>query len=223
MIAFDAGFLSILFHPNPKLPPDPATGKPVPNAKERVEFLIDTLSNSGEKLVIPTPVLAEILIALGKARGEQAIDDHHQESAFKIEPFDEKAAIELSFMSEVKQGERKRKEQEGTWAKVKFDRQIVAIAKTSGVGMMYSTDADVLKLARKEGIGVMELHQLPSPPPSEQELPFEAPKGVNLESTEEESGSAEPVSETTKVSRGRGGSTEGKTAVKETDSTIEKD
>ena len=33
----------------------------VPRAKERVEYLIDTLSKAGEKIVIPTPALSECL------------------------------------------------------------------------------------------------------------------------------------------------------------------
>lgn len=172
MVEFDAGFLSVLFHQNPRIPAEPGTGKPVTDAKDRVEFLINTLSESGEQILIPTPALAEILIALGKMAGAQAIDDLHGESAFRIEGFDERAAIELSHMAELKPGEKKRKGQQGTWAKVNFDRQIVAIAKVNGVKTIYSTDGDVRKLAVKEGLTAVALHELPSPPPSTPSLPF---------------------------------------------------
>jgi hypothetical protein len=41
-----------------------------------------------------------------------------------------------------------------TWAKVKFDRQIVAIAKVEKASMVYSDDEDVRKLAAAEGIPI---------------------------------------------------------------------
>ena len=176
MVEFDAGFLAILFHPNPGLPPDPQTGKPVTQTKERIEFLINTLSDSGEKILIPTPALAEVLIALGKVAAAQAVDNLHGESAFQIGDFDERSAIELSLMSELGPGETKRKGQQGTWVKVKFYRQIVAIAKVNGVKTIYSTDEEVQKLAIKEGIKAIALHELPLPPPATPKLPFDEEK-----------------------------------------------
>jgi predicted nucleic acid-binding protein len=163
MVEFDADFLSVLFHPNPAMPP-------VDRAKERVEHLIDTLSESGERILIPTPALSELLIALGRTAAAQAIDAIHGEAAFKISPFDERAAIELSLMSEVKPRGKKRKEQGGTWAKVKFDRQIVAIGKVNGVSKIYSMDNDIHNLAVREGLAAVGLQELPLPPPKTGEL-----------------------------------------------------
>lgn len=40
----------------------------------------------------------------------------------------------------------------GTWVKVKFDRQIVAIAKVAGATKIYSEDADVRAIAIREGL-----------------------------------------------------------------------
>lgn len=116
MVVFDAGFLTVLLHPNPRLPPNPTTAEPIKYAKERIEYLIDTLSESGEQVIIPTPALAEVLIALGRSAASTAIDSLHGEAAFKIEGFDERAAIELSLMSELTSGQAKRKDQAGTWA-----------------------------------------------------------------------------------------------------------
>lgn len=169
MVAFDAGFLSILFHTSSKVPNDPATGKPPDFAKERIEHLIDTLSEDGEKILIPTPALSELLIALGKS-GAQAITRLHGESVFQIRDFDERAAIELAEMSRVKADEKKQKKQGGTWAKVKFDRQIVAIAKVNGAKVVYSTDDDLLKLAVREGLKAIACHELPLPSPKNLEL-----------------------------------------------------
>ena len=166
MVCFDSGFLAILFNPDPGIPHDPSTGQEVPHAKQRIEFLVDTLSKEDEQILIPTPALSEVLIALGKTAASQAVDEIHGESAFKVEAFDERAAIELALMSELVPGQKKRKEQEGTWAKIKFDRQIVAIAKVNGVSSIYTTDKDVRNLAISQGLTAIALHDLPLPPPT---------------------------------------------------------
>lgn len=48
---------------------------------------------------------------------------------------------------------------------MKFDRQIVAIAKVSGAKTIYSTDKEVLSLPKKEGLQAVSLDELPMPPP----------------------------------------------------------
>jgi hypothetical protein len=169
MVLFDAGFLSILYRPSSPVPNDPGSRQPPTLAKERIEHLIDTLSDDNEKILIPTPALAELLIAMGKG-GSQAIAKLHGEAALRIVEFDERAAIELASMSETIPGEKKRKTQAGTWAKVKFDRQIVAIAKVNRVRAVYSTDSEVLSLARKHGLKAYACHDLPLPPPKNMEL-----------------------------------------------------
>lgn len=172
MVLFDACFLSVLYHPSPRIPPDPATGDPPGLARERIEHLIDTLSDDNETILIPTPALAELLIALGTG-GSQAISSLHGEAVFRIVDFDERAAIELALMSDVAPGEKKQKQQAGTWAKVKFDRQIVAIAKVNKATVIYSTDRDVLALAIKQGMRGLACHDLPVPPPKNLELSFD--------------------------------------------------
>jgi hypothetical protein len=49
------------------------------------------------------------------------------------------------------------------WAKVKFDRQIVAIAKVVGATVIYSDDKDVATLAKKQGIETIGVADLPLP------------------------------------------------------------
>lgn len=170
MATFDAGFLSLLFRPKSRTPDDPSTGKPVERAKERIEYLVDTLSATGEKIIVPTPALSEFLMLLG-ADAADVLMSFHSEAAFQVKPFDERSAIELVSLSDIKPGENKQKEQGGSWAKIKFDRQIVAIAKTHGRGgVIYSTDKDLCKLAEREGLKTVECHHLPLPPPENLEL-----------------------------------------------------
>jgi hypothetical protein len=51
-----------------------------------------------------------------------------------------------------------------TWAKVKYDRQIVAIAKVCGATTIYSDDEDVEALGKTAKIAVTGLSALPLPP-----------------------------------------------------------
>jgi hypothetical protein len=48
--------------------------------------------------------------------------------------------------------------------KLKFDRQIVAIAKVSNVSIIYSEDKDIKKYGERIGINVVKPDELPLPP-----------------------------------------------------------
>ena len=53
---------------------------------------------------------------------------------------------------------------DATWAKVKYDRQIVAIAKVCGASKIYSDDGDIEAMAKGSNIEVIKLAALPLPP-----------------------------------------------------------
>ncbi len=55
-----------------------------------------------------------------------------------------------------------------TWAKLKFDCQIVAIAKVGGATTIYSDDDDVYKLGTAAGIPVVRTRDLELPPDADQ-------------------------------------------------------
>ena len=50
-VAFDATFLTLLFHPSATPPADRKTGKPVERAHERVQHLIATLERDKASVV----------------------------------------------------------------------------------------------------------------------------------------------------------------------------
>lgn len=58
----------------------------------------------------------------------------------------------------------KRGGSEGSWTKVKFDRQIAAIAKVEDVTTTYSDDTELRKYAESAGMQAIETEQLPLPP-----------------------------------------------------------
>jgi hypothetical protein len=100
-------------------------------------------------------------------------------SIFRIEPFDERAAIEnaeIEIVARAK-GDKRGSAIDAPWQKVKVDRQIVAIGKAHGVSCIYSDDEDVVKLGRDCGIQVLGLLDLPLPPAVQTEL-FEKPAAL---------------------------------------------
>jgi hypothetical protein len=67
MVVFDASVLLLLLDPDASPPKDRATGQAVEQAKARIEHLIATLERQRTKVIIPTPVLSEVLVRAGDA------------------------------------------------------------------------------------------------------------------------------------------------------------
>lgn len=122
------------------------------------------LEKSRDKIIIPTPALSEILVR-ADAAGPKYLDRINSAAVFRPASFDELCAIEVAAITKgaLDSGD-KRGGQGGTWAKIKYDRQIVAIAKVNGASVIYSDDKDILKLGRKIGLTVIRIADLPLPP-----------------------------------------------------------
>jgi predicted nucleic acid-binding protein len=169
MVLFDNTFLTLVLHPTLKRPPiDPNTGRVVDNVPERVELLLETLESDRETIIIPTPVLTEFLILVGND-GPRLLSQIDSDRNYEVKAFDQMAAVELAEMNrEIRaKGGGRRGDQEGTYAKIIFDRQIVAIAKVNTVSAIYSDDDGVYKFAKKNGIDVVRTWELPLPPDKE--------------------------------------------------------
>ena len=63
------------------------------------------------------------------------------------------------------------------WAKIRFDRQIVAIARTNGAKRIYSDDKDLAKFATKLGIEVVPTWDLPLPAAKQIKMEYEGEEG----------------------------------------------
>ena len=163
MVVMDSTVLLLLFQPSAKPPLDPATDAPVTRCKERIDLLLQQLSEAGVQVMIPTPVLSELLVAAGpdKARMLREIENAY---AFKIQPFDTMAAIEVAMLTDPDLQAGKPLTLDETKAKVKYDRQIIAIAKVNNVKTLYSDDINLGKKAEANGITVITTAQLPLPP-----------------------------------------------------------
>jgi len=163
-VLFDTSVLLLAIHPNASLPIDPVTGQAVEHAKQRVDYLIRKLSKARTIVVIASPVLSEMLVRAGKATNEYV--QHFQQSPFRIVPFDTRAAIECA--DAIHRYGIKGKGKENPRAKIKFDRQIVAIAQVAKVETIYSDDEDIFKYGAQASIKVIRSYELELDPDDRQ-------------------------------------------------------
>jgi hypothetical protein len=179
MVAIDATMLLLMLRPGTPVPAGPG-GVPVDRPKDRIDHLVNELDRANAKLIIPTPALSEALVYAGADASQKIVDELTKWSVFQIAPFDTRAAIELAAMARAALGRRKRADSTATYAKLKYDRQIVAIA-VNGAATIYSDDGDVRAIAGEVGIEVKTLADLPLPPQNPQrELTLPMPTGRNV-------------------------------------------
>lgn len=165
IVVFDASILIYVIDEHAKPPIDPSTGEPVDRCHERVMHLLEFLQRQNAKIIIPTPVLAEVLVRAAKA-GPDFLRILSASKHFRIAPFDQRAAVEFAARQagRLAAGERA---PAATRPKAKFDDQIVAIAAVEGATTIYSDDRDIAKLAGGR-FGVVRIANIPLPPESAQ-------------------------------------------------------
>jgi predicted nucleic acid-binding protein len=169
MVVFDATTLLYLLDPEAKPPTDPKTQQPVTAVQARVAHLVETLAKARTKIIIPTPALSEILVRAGDA-GPAYLDIVNKSASFRIVPFDQRAAVEVAAaLREALDAGDKKGGSKAPWAKLKFDRQILAIAKVEGATTIYSDDSDIQRFAKGTGIEVVPIDALPLPPEKAQQ------------------------------------------------------
>jgi predicted nucleic acid-binding protein len=157
-VVFDASFLIPLLDPKVQGHGD---------VDARIDSLFRTLDKVRKKIIVPTPVLCEVLIGAEQA-APRYLDIIGGSSRFKIVPFDVRAAVEAAAAHREALRGGDKKEGARSWPKVKFDRQIVAIAKVEGADTIYSNDDDIVRFAARDKIQVVTLAMLPAPADEQQ-------------------------------------------------------
>lgn len=170
IVVIDTSVLLALLDPSAPLPPDPDTGQPISHSSERIAYLVQRLEKSS--LIVPTPVLAEVLARAGDA-AQQYIEILRSQKAISIGSFEQRAAIEAGLLLGEEFSSALPAEQEKR--AVKFDIQILAIAKVNRADKIIATDTQLLKRASRVGISIEHLSQLPLPPTPPQ-LPLSLPQ-----------------------------------------------
>ncbi|MDR5757917.1 hypothetical protein [Caballeronia sp. LZ035] len=178
MVVFDTSFLALAFDGDYKVPLDPTTREPLTQCAERINHLIRTLSVSKQRILIPTPVLAEYLVEGGHDK-DKRLQVFAGSRAFSVVPFDQRAAIECAM---IEDGDSKRKRKltpNETKAKVKFDRQVIAIAKANRVEALYTGDTTLAKHAAENGLNAILTWEVPMPALSPQlQFDYEAERAT---------------------------------------------
>lgn len=158
----------------------------------RIRGLITDTRTARERLIVPAPVLAEFAV---KARDEE-IDFITSQNIFQVAPFDAIAALECGFMirdvfaTESKQDRHK----------IKFDLQILAIAKVCRATRLVTNDNQLRKRASALGIAAISILDLPIPD-SERQIPLGLQNADDSESAGDEPGDANIGSNSPKQKR----------------------
>lgn len=162
ILAVDSSALILLINPDSDPPEDPATGKPLTFTRERIELFLTGLSAT-DTLIVPTPVLAEVLVS-AEGGGPGLLEAISGMARMKVRPFGERAAIETAMMTrEALTVGDKRGGSKAPWQKVKVDRQVVAVARAEGATSIYADDHDLVDFARRLGMDVFSTWDLPAP------------------------------------------------------------
>ena len=160
MIVFDANFLIYFLDPRIK---GGVGGNP------RIDYLVATIQKSGERIIVPTPALSELLVRAGDA-APKYLDIITRSKFFRVAEFGTRAAVEAAALTReaIDKGSKHGATPDATWAKVKFDRQIVAIARAVGATTIYTNDDQLATHAWALGITALKPDELPEPPASPQ-------------------------------------------------------
>ena len=132
MVVFDTSFLAIAFDEHASVPADPTTGAPLVKCRERIDLLIKNLGINKTRILIPTPVIAEFMVYGGRDKNKR-LELITNSKSFSIASFDIRAAIECALIEEQDYRSKRNEPSDETKAKVKFDRQIIAVAVARGL------------------------------------------------------------------------------------------
>lgn len=159
----------------------------IPDQSDKIlqaKTFIDWLSENGDRMLIPTPLIAEILSPVPANQQHKILS--LIDRRFHVAPFDALAAMkcaELLHLSlnddEIKQY---RAEHRVAKNKLKFDCMLVAIAITRNVDIIYTEDDDLLKFAHGQ-IEVKPMHLIPT----QFKLDFNDDSNAEKDTNEEES------------------------------------
>lgn len=121
------------------------------------------IQDGGEQVLIPAPALAEVL-ATPDCDIDEVLSVLRASAYIRIGDFDQRAAVELALRlraalasGDIREGVTTTK------TRMKFDRQIVAIALTNGARILYSDDEGVKRFGERSGLPVIRTADLPLP------------------------------------------------------------
>lgn len=163
MIAFDTTALSLVWVPGATAR-NRRTQKPIKHAKERLEALIDRIAANDDVILIPTPVLSEVIVKI-PSKAHELIEYIRSSPWYRVESFDAAAALELGLRTAkaISDGDKREGINDATWTKIKFDRQIISIAMVNNASEIISDDGDIAAIGERWNFPVKSIEDLPIP------------------------------------------------------------
>lgn len=131
------------------------TSQVLTRLEERVEAFVSEAQQQNHVLLVPTPVLTEFLFRVERSQIGSLLEELEGYGCFEVVDFDKSAAIECALLPQPKQ--LKSVSDDSTAARVKFDRQIVAICKANSADTIWSHDRQLRNIARGQSITVKSL------------------------------------------------------------------
>jgi len=152
----------------------PDTKNALERVDERAQAFVAEAERQNALILIPAPVLSEFLIGVEVSRYQDYLDVLNGSACFEIVDFDTAAAIECAQLPDRKELAQISPEQVAS--KLKYDRQIVAIALAAMADEVWSHDESLRKIASARGLTVRSLADIE--PPAVQEQMFPPDEGV---------------------------------------------
>lgn len=144
----------------------------------KLEHLLAVLDKKNGVVIIPTPSISEFLVAADQA-SHDLMEILQNKSSVRLCPFDLAAAYECSQINAAALGRGNKRDgakHDKAWQHIKFDRQIVAIAKCNGAQLIISNDEGVRNCAKRLGISALSVSELDFPDHARQaKIPLETP------------------------------------------------
>lgn len=141
---------------------DPVSGQPVNNAFMRAQALVERIEAIKGVVILPAPVLAEYLIGIRRESYQVHLDIINSVRCIEISSFDQMAAVECAMM--VSNAEMKQLDPDSKMAKLKYDRQILAISVAAGAKEIWTHDKQIFRRAEALGLLARSLASIDASP-----------------------------------------------------------
>lgn len=147
-----------------------------PGAPNGIKFrhLLRELERQKTRILIPTPVLAEVLVKRTSERA-RLIQMVQRSSRLIIGEFGAAAAAVSAELMSRKWPKPKERDEQWSRHRLKFDLQILAIAQVNNAATVYTNDTDLAKHCRSEGLAAVSFGELPMPAESQTEMQLAPP------------------------------------------------
>lgn len=142
----------------------PIDGAVVDNAFKRAEALVERIEAVNGLVILPAPVVSEYLLGIDQSSYQIHLDIINSSKAIEVIAFDQIAAVECAML--VSNREMKTLDPDSKMAKLKYDRQILAIAIASGAKEIWTHDKQLFKRSEAAGLTARSLADI-SPKPEQ--------------------------------------------------------